>query len=800
VRGHFALGQHAVERLNETNLNLNEMFISQSLENQQALKQQQAQATLPSPQVIFSPNQEPLIDNKPPQNIAFASNQIDHQHQIVNPSHGAAYGHQAIPLHRNQEKQVLYQNAPQTPLFYQYTQQNVPQINYYYQQKPQEVIYHQQPIASMSDLQPTAPHQQLFNEVQQFSENNESHDGSLSELPQATVSQEIVSSEIIPSRGGVKGKLLEVQPTAPNEVATDNQKYAKHESDTQVLSEQSNFNTPIIVGEQQKITFGSANETVIVQQKQGPVVFSETYQPQKQINLQILSNSKGKFEEQYLREVTPTSTPLITQHVNGHTNVQYHVKDIHNPEEPPTIKSDAPSRQFLKNFNNFRKLEKSTIQKSTVAVSYSTTTLRTVPKGDEVSPTPISNNFLAPVHAGIRLTNAKLDDCVDGHNVKPTVIELNKTVSIKNFLVKEQSQKTPVYGDKIFVSTTPVVPVVTQPFYLKEEVQNPVEKTVIVQSPPKIISRPVYIQSQPQTKVVQHQVIVEKPVIKEVQVQVPVEKTVYVKSNPEIIDRPVYIQSPPETKIVKEQVIVEKPVIKEVHVPVEKTVYVKSKPEIIDRPVYIQTPPETKIVEKEVIIEKPVIKEVQVPVEKTVFVKSPPETIEKPVYIEKIVDRPVEKIVEKIVDRPYPVEKYIDRPYPVPYAVPVQYEKHILSKPDFHVIAKSAPHKGKLFDFEGLFGFLSKKKEVKHIYVPASQQHQLKQLNQHQLIHSSLTTIDAVNESPVLDYTKYATSHLNPIKPIYGVPKSPLEQVKGEYSYSNPYAGETNLFKGVIHK
>lgn len=249
-----------------------------------------------------------------------------------------------------------------------------------------------------------------------------------------------------------------------------------------------------------------------------------------------------------------------------------------------------------------------------------------------------------------------------------------------------------------------------------------------------------------------------------------------------IPDRPYYIKSPPETKVVEK---------------------------IVDRPVFIKSPPETKVVHQEVTVEKPTIKEVLVPYEKTVYVKSPPETRivhqdvikEKPVYIEKIVNQPieVEKIVEKpvihtvekIIDRPIHIEKYIDRPYPVPYAVGIPYEKPVFVKPDFHVYAKAIPHKHKLFDFDSLFGFLSKKKEVKHIFVPASHQHQLKQLNHHQLIASTFTSIDPIKESPVLDYTRYATTHLNPVKPIYGVPATP--EINSGYSYPNPYAGNWSL-------
>jgi hypothetical protein len=347
-------------------------------------------------------------------------------------------------------------------------------------------------------------------------------------------------------------------------------------------------------------------------------------------------------------------------------------------------------------------------------------------------------------------------------------------------VVVESPPPVPLYGEKIFVSTQAPQPT---HHFVYTTVTTP---------------RPVFVEKQHHTEVIHQPIIVEKPVIKEV--HVPVEKPVYIKTPPKIIDRPVYINSPPQTqiieKIVREPVevekIVEQQVIKEVHVPVEKTVYVPSPPEtkIVHQPV-IQTVEKPIYIEK--IVQQPI--EVEKIVEK--FIDRPViQTVEKPVYIEKFIDRPVEKIVEKpviqtiekFVDRP--VEKYIDRPYPVPYAVGVPYEKHVFHKPDFHVFAKSLPQKHKLFDFEGLFGFLGKKKEVKHIFVPSSQQHQLKQLGHHHLIASTHTTIEPVKESPIFDYSRYATSHLNPIKPVYGVPTLPVVAEHSGYSYPNPYAGE----------
>lgn len=823
VSGHFALGQHAVERLNETNLNTNEVFINQ----------QQAQATFPAAQVVnFNPtasSQVPaLIDDKPQLNHIYAPNQPHHDHpqqQIVFQSPGA-FHNQQIPLLRNQEKNpnpIIFQRAQQLPLIYQYAQQHAPPpINFYYQQKPQEVIYHQQPIASMASSQANNQQQIAFiDETQQslptapLPNDVTSNSGNINidDSAQAIIQQEVQTQEetLSPqSEDGVNGNLFQAQQEETNKVASDSQELAKIVKDNQPPQEDL-FQAPIVVGEQQ-VNFISSNEseTVVVQQKssQGPVVFENYQAPQKQFNIQILTDGSTSLEnDQYSNE-----NPVTAKIVNGHTNsnnYQYLVEDDQDLlDSTPASKSEAPSRQFLKKFKNFRTYESSTTASSQ---SFSTSTSRTVTttsgcckddsqtnccksKSEEkvlaITQRPLPNNFLAPVHAGVRLTNEKLDDCVDEHPVTQTIVEVKKNINIQ---VQEEPERIPIFGDRIIVSSTPATHVVTQPII--------VEKTRT-----EIVQQPVVYEKQHHTEVVHPPIIIEKPVIKEV--RVPVEKPVYIKTPPRFIDRPVYIQSPPETKVVE----------KIVHQPFEVQKIVEK---IVDRPVYIKSPPETKVVQEQVFVEKPVIKEVQVPVEKTVYVKSPPETkivhqpiiqtVEKPVYIEKIVDRPVEvekivekivdrpiyiksppETVEKIIDRPVPVEKYIDRPYPVPYAVAVPYEKHVYHKPDFHVYAKAIPQKHKLFDFDSLFGFLTSEKKVKHIYVPASHQHQLKQLNQHQLIKSTITTIDQVQEAPLLDFTRYGTTHLNPIKPVYGVPSTPLAPVVNTgYSYPNPYAGKT---------
>lgn len=804
MSGHFALGIHAVEQLNATNLNTNEIFADQYPEQQPSPPQQQAQATFPAAQYAFNTKQVPADDNKLPLNNIYAPSQPhhDYQQQIVYQPPAAVY--------RNQEKHqapVMYQHVQHPPMIYQYAQQHAPQhINYFYQHKPQDVIYHQQPIASMAHVQEQQQQQQYVVDESQHllpAARPEENNGNINvELSRVAIPQEINSQDIFLPQvaDGVNGNLIQVQPEVTNNVATDNQKLAKFEADNSAHSPENLFQAPIVVGDQQQqqIHFlpRQENQTVVVQQRpvQGPVVFENYQLPQKQYNLQILTdaNAASSNHGQYLKEVAPTF-------INGHTNsnnFQYLVEDEQVlKDSTPAPKSEAPSRHFLKNFKNFR-----TYEKSSTTQSFSTSTTKTVTKvtsdGEccknneksnccqnkseekvlEITQRPVASNFLAPLYTNVRLTNKKPDDCVDDHK---SVVEAHKNVNI----VTELPLRTPEYGDRL-IFTTPAPRVVTQPIYIERPQHTKfVPQPVFVSTPPttSVVTEQVYIQSPPETKIVHQPVYIEKAVIKEV--QVPVEKPVYINSPPKFIDRPVYIQSPPQTKIVEKLQPVE----------VEKVVE-----KFIDRPVYIKSLPETKYVTQQVFVERPVIKEVQVPVEKTVYVKSPPETkiVHQPVYqtVEKIVEKPVIQTIEKpvfierIVDRP--IDKFIDRPYPVPYAVGVPYEKHIYHKPDFHVVAKAIPHKHKLFDFEGLFSFLGKKHEVKHIFVPGSQQHQLKQFGHHQLLTPTLS-IESIKESPLVDYSRYATTHLNPIKPIYGVPAAPFQQsAHSGYSYPNPYAGE----------
>lgn len=741
VSGHFALGQHAVERLNQTRLNTNEFFINQnSIQPQQ--QQQLADASISAPQFAFN-----MPKNLPPNTKLFPINSQHFNNRQQHLQEQPVQFLPTVPIYKNHHHKhsvpMIFQHPQQIPLIYEYHQQNAPQVNYFHhhqqqqQPTPQEVIYHQQPIVSMAEFQanpsflPTAiPHVDHNESVEQLQE-------------PSNVNQ--ISQEILPQKENEGNLFLQTSPS--DNVVTSNQAAAKIQDDIQKAQEEQ-FDAPIVVDE------GNAanDDTIIVQQKNRELkVFENYHHHHPQINVKILTDAKQADA------VTIESQKIINGHTNNN-NYQYLVDgDQDLIDSQIESKKEAPSRQFLRNFKTFNSIEQSTTVR-TVETTENNLDGKCCDE-DKVKVTskaPISNSYLPPVHAGLRLTNEKLDDCIDGHPIDK-IVEVRKNVNIKQSFVTT-TRKIPTYGDRIAISTPPT-PINQHTVFISEQPKVTVttsHQPIYISTPPtvvtKIVDRPVYIKTPPEVieKVVHHPQHKEKEIFIERIIKHPVEVE-------KIVDRPVYIQSPPETKIVQQPVIVEKPVY------IEK---------VVDRPV-------------EKIVEKPIWKTVEKLVDRPI-VQTVEKIVEKPVYIEKIVEKPVFQTVEKPVIQT--VEKFVDRP--IPYAVP--FEKHVYHKPDFHVIAKAVPHKHRLFDFDALLGFLTKKQEVKHIYVPATPQYQLSQFNKHHLQYASIEP--SKENVPLLDYSRYATSHLNPIKPVYGLPSTFLQPINSAYSAPDPYAGKFCCF------
>ncbi|GAB0086972.1 uncharacterized protein DMENIID0001_012110 [Sergentomyia squamirostris] len=468
-----------------------------------------------------------------------------------------------------------------------------------------------------------------------------------------------------------------------------------------IRGDQSPFESPIVVGDETENAVATG-EFTDQEPKEVRIIPSREYLPhqeadasQKSINIQIIDDhNNGQFLKETTFSTTTSPEGLVTS---------------------PLIEEPA-SRQFLRQFkgNNGHDVISTT----------TTTTTRVSTSKDQSA----SNNVLAPIQAGLRLSNSD-EDCDDPTTPKDrtttqkTIVEVQKSVNVKNIVITEKKAiERPVFGartkcrsgncntppptviiekpvdrivhQKVFVEK-PVPVIVDRIVSTPVPIHIPVEKKVEVA---KIVEKPVPYPVEVQ-KIINHPYPVDRIVEKKVPIPYPVdrivEKPVHITK---FIDRPYPVEKHihvPVEKIVEKPVTVEKFVEKLVDRPVPYPVEVNK---YIDRPVtvekvvekqikvpypvevkkYIDRPyPVEKIVEKPIHVPYPVEKIVEKIVDRPVEVEKLVEKeVQVPVHVEKvvekIVDRPVAVEVEKIVDRPYPVEKVVHVPVHIPYQVPVQ--------------------------------------------------------------------------------------------------------------------------------
>lgn len=380
-------------------------------------------------------------------------------------------------------------------------------------------------------------------------------------------------------------------------------------------------------------------------------------------------------------------------------------------------------------------------QENSTTITSTTTTERNVSgqRRAGASQKSISSKFLAPIQAGLRLSNderrANKDDCDDelqtvGSGDATRVSHRNEQKSYLNTKFKKIVVETPppkkgsIFGSRFSTTTKspcdqaapcstlrpstvapvlvqqPPAVVVTSPHPVSvsrvHSVQSVHTAAAAVVATPKtqVVHQPVYVHTHTEVPVVKTRVV-QQPVYVHTHTDVPVEK---------IVDRPVPY---PVEKVVKQLVKVPYPV------EVEKVV-VKEVP--VDRVV-------EKHVSHAVAVDRPY------PVEKVVE-----KVVHVPYEVEKIVDRPVE--IEKIVEKPVPVDRivdrYIDRPIPVEVGVPVFVEVPVHSPYAVHVpvpylVKPPPPPPPKHFTITkttkytkghlGLFDFKRNHKHVKHVII-----------------------------------------------------------------------------------
>uniref|UniRef100_A0A182NP57 Uncharacterized protein n=1 Tax=Anopheles dirus TaxID=7168 RepID=A0A182NP57_9DIPT len=424
----------------------------------------------------------------------------------------------------------------------------------------------------------------------------------------------------------------------------------------------------------------------------------------KQINVEILGETEDHNNGQFLKETTIVATKPAEPcdedgKEQGFLITKQEVTTI-NPVTVTRLRGSTAAR-----LSNRYKSAPTTEFANLV----SSTTPRIAPAViGGIGPKSVSSKYLAPIQAGLRLSNTEklhpVDNCDDPLQER-TVVEVQKSVNIKNLLINQETPNVRQFGARSKI--------IQQPVYVEKPVERIVKQPVYIEKPvERIVKQPVYVEKQIE-KIVKQPVYVEKPVEKIVKQPVYIEKPVPVPVD-RIVERPIhhthYVDRPvpvekkvtvhvPVEKIVEKPVTIEKIITQEVKVPysvthivdrpvavekiVEKPVPVEvaryiDRPyaveKIVDRPFPVEVPVEKiveKVVDRPIEIERVVEKQVQVPI---------PVTVER--VVEKIVDRPVPYPVEKIIDRPYPVEKVvekiIDRPYPVqvPVEVPVQVPVH----------------------------------------------------------------------------------------------------------------------------
>uniref|UniRef100_A0A182FLE4 Uncharacterized protein n=1 Tax=Anopheles albimanus TaxID=7167 RepID=A0A182FLE4_ANOAL len=563
------------------------------------------------------------------------------------------------------------------------------------------------------------------------------------------------------------------------------------------------FEEPIVVEEGDTVEAASSPRG----QRSGSGVLDRS----KQINVEILGESEDHNHGQFLKETTIlASKPADPCDEDGKEQGVLITK-----QEVTTVKPVTVTR-----VRGSTAARLSTRYKVTNGAS-STTARYQQPTTVTATEKPLSSRYTAPIQTAHRPATARkpaqpvVDDCVD--TVVPTtrehtIVEVQKSLNIKNILVGQQEQPTAANQRQYGARTK----IIQQPVY----VEKPVER---------IVKQPVYVD---------RPVPVEKIVTKEVKVAQLVDRPVPVEK---IVHQPVYVEKPVE-RIVKQPVYVDRPV------PVEKKVTIHVPvAQFVDRPVPVE-----KIVEKQVPVEVPRYIDRPYPVEKIVDRPYPVEVpvekivekiVDRPVevekVVEKIVDRPVPYAVEKIVDRPYPVEKIVekivDRPYPVqvpvevPVQVPVHYpvevpvgipipypvEKYIAlpvhePKPT-HSIIKTVHHEH--FDF-GKF-FAQKKKHFMDHFFPKSHHHPKVSIVEipgkhlyvpnHHYPKNDLH-FGASVPSPVLVDGNHLNLHYHALpdpKPIYGVPYVATDVHGGNFGFPqhqptvvrDDYVGPTPLLE-----
>lgn len=361
--------------------------------------------------------------------------------------------------------------------------------------------------------------------------------------------------------------------------------------------------------------------------------------------------------------------------------------------------NEAPSRQFLKQFKNFKLSKSPTVDSPSHTTTTSTIQTTTVSaystSSSGITPRPIiPNKFLAPIQVGLRLSEKHSEDCLDeDHDHKTseksskdqekTFVDVQTSSKLKDILInREVSRKPPAFGARF----VPISRNSGQTKYLGVQsttsIPSAIDNSVTISN--NKISQKSYVTSTNDQQTVE---TVDKtsPVEIEKQVIIPYTVNNFVQKFQENYDQAKTANENSQSNHYKanQPLAVEKVVEKIIDRPVPYPVEIEK---IVDRPYPVERVVE-KLIDRPIEVEKIVEKEIKVPYPVKEFVEK---IVDRPVEVEKIVEKPVlypyPVEVQKIIDRPYPVEKIVEKPIHIPYPVekyidrPVHVEKIIEKK------------------------------------------------------------------------------------------------------------------------
>lgn len=332
--------------------------------------------------------------------------------------------------------------------------------------------------------------------------------------------------------------------------------------------------------------------------------------------------------------------------------------------------------------NNGQFLKQTVFQRQENKTTVTTTTTSTTERPARRKNIVVEQKFLAPIQVGLRVSNdarQKSDDDCDDPTDRPRLavterqnrvlenVDIQQNTKIQKITYKEEPKQNLVFGARVAsttrnpceqpcsTTTRPYKPTArvktfnTTPLPVPRMFSTPRVVTTPVVSTPRVLTTPPALITSSVTPV---------PVVPVK--HVPVATVVPVQPQTIVTEKPVYIHTHSQVPVIQKQFvqlppqIIEKPVVHKEFVQLPPQIQVVEKPKVVIQKELIPLPPQEKIVPVEV--EKLVVKEVPITNVIEKHIEHPPTIVEKlvpypvaskPIEVEKIIQVPVDRVVEK---------------------------------------------------------------------------------------------------------------------------------------------------------